>query len=49
MKYISDHDRDLTGDELNAQWAVKRLTEIAHTKDKNLSLWELDLCVLIRH
>ena len=34
MKYISDHDRDLTGDELNAQWAVKRLTEIAHSKDK---------------
>ena len=34
MKYISDEDRDPTGDELNAQWAVKRLTELASSKDK---------------
>ena len=29
MRYESDDDRDSTGDELNAQWAVKRLKEIA--------------------
>lgn len=29
LRYESDHDRDATGDELNAQWAVKRLKEIA--------------------
>ena len=34
MKYISDEDRDPTGDELNAQWTVKRLTELASSKDK---------------
>ena len=34
MKYISDEDRDPTGDELNAQWAVKRLNELAKEKDK---------------
>ncbi|MEC8012831.1 MAG: sulfatase-like hydrolase/transferase [Verrucomicrobiota bacterium] len=34
MKYNSDEDRDPTGDELNAQWAVKRLTEIADSEDK---------------
>ena len=32
MKYISDDDRDPTGDELNAQWAVKRLNELAESK-----------------
>ena len=32
MKYISDEDRDPTGDELNAQWAVKRLNELAKEK-----------------
>ncbi len=32
MKYISDDDRDPTGDELNAQWAVKRLRELAQSK-----------------
>ena len=34
MKYISDEDRDPTGDELNAQWAVKRLNELAKEKDR---------------
>ena len=34
MRYNSDEDRDPTGDELNAQWAVKRLTEIADSEDK---------------
>ena len=34
MNYISDKDRDPTGDELNAQWAVKRLNELAKEKDK---------------
>ena len=34
MKYNSDEDRDPTGDELNAQWAVKRLTEIADSENK---------------
>lgn len=32
MKYNSDEDRDPTGDELNAQWAVKRLNELAESK-----------------
>ena len=32
LKYESDDDRDLTGDELNAQWAVKRLNELAEKK-----------------
>ena len=32
LKYESDDDRDLTGDELNAQWAVKRLNELAEEK-----------------
>ena len=32
LKYESDSDRDPTGDELNAQWAVKRLNEIAEEK-----------------
>ena len=32
LKYESDADRDPTGDELNAQWAVKRLKEIAAEK-----------------
>jgi arylsulfatase A-like enzyme len=32
MKYNSDDDRDPTGDELNAQWAVKRLRELAQSK-----------------
>jgi iduronate 2-sulfatase len=32
MKYNSDVDRDPTGDELNAQWAVKRLNELAKSK-----------------
>ena len=34
MKYISDEDRDPTGDELNAKWAVKRLNELAKEKGK---------------
>ena len=34
MKYISDEERDPTGDELNAQWAVQRLTELAKEKNK---------------
>ena len=29
LKYESETDRDPTGDELNAQWAVKRLKELA--------------------
>ncbi len=29
LRYMSDDDRDPTGDELNARWAVKRLREIA--------------------
>ena len=32
MKYNSDEDRDPTGDELNAKWAVKRLKELALSK-----------------
>ena len=32
MKYNSDTDRDPTGDELNAHWAVKRLRELAQSK-----------------
>ena len=32
LKYESDDDRDLTGDELNAQWAVNRLNELAEEK-----------------
>ena len=32
LKYESDADRDPTGDELNAQWAVKRLKELAAEK-----------------
>lgn len=32
LKYESDVDRDPTGDELNAQWAVKRLKELAAEK-----------------
>ena len=34
MKYISEEERDPTGDELNAQWAVKRLKELAQSKNK---------------
>ena len=34
MKYNSDEDRDPTGDELNAQWAVNRLTELAKSKEE---------------
>ena len=34
MKYNSDDDRDPTGDELNAQWAVKRLNELLNQKHK---------------
>jgi arylsulfatase A-like enzyme len=34
MKYNSDEDRDPTGDELNTQWAVNRLTELAKSKEK---------------
>ena len=33
LRYGSDDDRDPTGDELNAQWAVKRLNEIAANPD----------------
>ena len=29
LKYESDEDRDATGDELNAEWAIKRLKELA--------------------
>ena len=32
MKYESEANRDPTGDELNAQWAVKRLNELADLK-----------------
>ena len=32
MKYESEEERDLTGDELNCQWAVKRLNELADSK-----------------
>jgi iduronate 2-sulfatase len=34
MKYNSDVDRDPTGDELNAQWAINRLTELAKSKEE---------------
>ena len=34
MKYNSDDDRDPTGDELNAQWAVNRLNELAKSKEE---------------
>jgi len=43
MKYNSDEDRDPTGDELNAQWAVNRLSELAKSKRKNPSSWVLVL------
>ncbi|MEO0414518.1 MAG: sulfatase [Verrucomicrobiota bacterium] len=33
LKYVSEDDRDLTGDELNSQWAVKRLKELAAETD----------------
>ena len=33
MRYKSDNNRDLTPDELNAQWAVKRLKQLAKEKD----------------
>jgi len=33
MRYVSDDDRDPTGDELNAQWAVKKLKAYAKQKD----------------
>jgi arylsulfatase A-like enzyme len=29
LRYVSEDDRDPTGDELNAQWAIKRLRELA--------------------
>ena len=32
LKYESDDERDLTGDELNAQWAINRLNELAEEK-----------------
>ena len=35
LKYDSENDRDPTGDELNAQWAVKRLKEMAAEKKRN--------------
>ena len=34
LKYESDDDRDLTGDELNAQWAVNRLNQLAEEKKR---------------
>ena len=34
LKYESDNERDRTGDELNAQWAVKRLKELAAEKKR---------------
>ena len=34
MKYESDEDRDPTGDELNAQWAVERLKELADSNSQ---------------
>ena len=34
LKYESDDDRDLTGDELNARWAVNRLNELAEEKKR---------------
>ena len=30
LRYVSDEDRDLTGDELNAQWAVRQLKVLAN-------------------
>ena len=45
MKYISDEERDPTGDELNAQWPFKDLPNLPKKKTKSLSSWELDLCV----
>ena len=45
MKYESDEDRDATGDELNAEWAIKRLKELAQSKNKNPSSWESVSCV----
>lgn len=33
LRYLSDDDRDPTGDELNAQWAVKKLKVYAEKKD----------------
>ena len=33
LKYESEKDRDATGDELNAQWAIQRLKELADAKD----------------
>ena len=35
FKYNSEHDRDLTPDEINAQWAEKRLNELAESNDEN--------------
>ena len=34
LKYESDDDRDLTGDELNAQWAIRRINELAKEKKR---------------
>ena len=34
MKYESEEDRDPTGDELNAQWAIRRLHELAVSKSE---------------
>jgi len=34
LKYKSENERDATGDELNAQWAVKRLKEMASEKKR---------------
>lgn len=33
LRYASDEDRDLTGDELNAQWAVEKLRAFAENPD----------------
>jgi arylsulfatase A-like enzyme len=34
MRYVSDNDRDLLPDELHAQWASNKLTELAETSQK---------------
>ena len=35
FRYVSDDDRDLTGDELNARWAVEKLKKFAENPDLN--------------
>ena len=35
FKYVDDNDRDLTPDEINAEWAEKRLLELANSDDEN--------------